>query len=120
MAKTDDSRETRVRRERNRLKSIFKNIDPNKKKTIESLIDQAAFIRVSLQDLEEELNVNGWTETYQNGENQCGVKKAAAADVYNSLSKQELAVLKVLVDLTPAAERKESKLAALMGGPQIR
>lgn len=121
MAKGEElSRRDRISKEKRRLRQIFKNIDPNKMKTIASLIDQAAFLKVSLEDLETEIDDNGWTEFYQNGENQRGVKKSAAMDVYYSLAKQQLAVLKLLVELTPPAERKDSKLAALMAGVQVR
>lgn len=104
---------TRVAREKARLFEIFKDLEPNKLKTCQALIDRAAFITVSLEDLEEQLNATGWVETYQNGENQSGMKKAAAADVHISLTKNLNAIVKQLLDLVPPAQ-KESRLAAMM------
>lgn len=92
---------------------IFKTIDRNKLSAVTSVIERLAFITVSLQDLEEELAENGWTEIYQNGENQCGVKKSAAADVHISLTKNLNALTKQLLDLVPPDQRK-SKLTELM------
>lgn len=88
-------------------------MDPNKLSTCQTLIDRAAFITVSLHDLEEQLNETGWIEPYQNGENQSGMKKAAAADVHISLTKNLNAIMKQLLDLVPPAQ-KESRLAAMM------
>lgn len=107
------TRATRIKREKNRLNRIFSDLEENKKKTCQALIDRAAFITVSLEDLEDQLNESGWTETYQNGDNQFGVKKAAAADVHISLTKNLNAIIKQLLDLVPPAQ-KSSRLAEMM------
>ena len=107
-------KQRRIKKERLRLTKIFADLDDNKKKTCIALIDRAAFITVSLQDLEEQLNETGWIETYQNGENQYGLKKAAAADVHISLTKNLNAIMKQLLDLVPPAQKK-GKLAEMMG-----
>jgi len=93
---------------------IFQDLDANKLAVCDALINRAAFITVSLQDLEEELSEYGWVEGYQNGENQHGLKKSAAADVHISLTKNLNAIIKQLLDLTPASVKK-SKLEELMG-----
>ena len=103
----------RIKREKARLTKIFKDLDENKKDTCRALIDRAAFITISLQDLEDQLNRTGWIETYQNGENQSGVKRAAAADVHISLTKNLNAIMKQLLELVPAAQKK-GKLAEMM------
>lgn len=107
------TKETRIKREKKRLQDIFKGLEKNKLNTCQALIDRAAFITISLQDLEEQLNVTGWVEFYQNGENQSGMKKSAAADVHISLTKNLNAIVRQLLDLVPP-EQKESRLAAMM------
>lgn len=107
-------KETRINKEVRRLKAVFRNLDTNKLKTVDSLIKRAAFITVNLEDLEEELNLTGWTETYTNGRNQEGVKKAAAAEAHISLTKNLTTIMKQLLDLVPPAKQAESKLAAMM------
>ena len=107
------TKETRIKRETKRLQDIFKGLEKNKLNTCQALIDRAAFITISLQDLEEQLNVTGWVEFYQNGENQSGMKKSAAADVHISLTKNLNAIVRQLLDLVPP-EQKESRLAAMM------
>lgn len=106
---------TRIAREKNRLLEIFADLDENKLRTCYALIDRAAYITISLQDLEEELNETGWVETYQNGENQTGRKKAAAADVHISLTKNLNAIMKQLLEFVPPAQ-KASRLQAMMNG----
>ena len=108
-----DKNTTRINREKKRLLEIFKDLEPNKLNTCQSLIDRAAFITISLEDLEEQLNETGWVERYQNGESQFGMKKAAAADVHISLTKNLNAIIKQLLDLVPPAQ-KASRLAAMM------
>lgn len=92
---------------------LFKDLEPNKLQTCRALIDRAAFITISLQDVEEQLNDIGFTEYYQNGENQSGWKKSAAADVHISLTKNLNTIIKQLLDLVPPAQ-KRSKLEELM------
>ena len=104
---------TRIKREKERLLEIFHGLDANKLKVCATLIDRAAFITVSLEDLEEELNANGWTETYTNGRNQEGVKKSSAAEAHISLTKNLNTIMKQLLDLVPPAQ-KASRLEALM------
>ena len=111
MAITD--KEKKIKKETKRLKKIFADLDANKLKTVDALIARAAFITISLQELEDELNEHGWVEEYQNGRNQCGLKKSAAAEVHISLTKNLNAIMKQLLDMVPPAQ-KESRLAAMM------
>ena len=114
MGKTKEkTKEERVKKEKNRLKALFKDLEPNKLKTCQALIDRAAFITVSLEDLEVQLNEVGFTEYYQNGDKQSGWKKSAAADVHISLTKNLNTIIKQLLELVPPAQKK-SKLEALM------
>lgn len=107
------SKESRIKKETRRLQKIFADLDENKLSAIRALMDRLAFITVNLQDLEEDLLRDGWVEEYQNGQNQCGMKKSAAADVHISLTKNLNALTKQLMDIVPAVQRK-SKLEELM------
>ena len=105
--------EERIAVERQRLMEVFAALDANKLRTAQGLIDRAAFITVSLEDLEKALNEKGFVEEYQNGENQRGLKKASEADIHISLTKNLNAIIKQLLELTPPAERA-SRLDAMM------
>ena len=107
-------KEKLVRKEIRRLKEVFKDLEPNKLETVDALIERAAYITVTLRELEAKLNREGWVEEYQNGRNQCGLKKSAHAEVHISLTKNLNAIMKQLLDLVPPAKQAESKLQALM------
>ena len=110
----EKTKEQRIAKEKRRLLKIFKDLEPNKLDTCKALIARAAFITVNLEDLEEQLNLTGWVEEYTNGANQSGLKKAAAADVHISLTKNLNAIIKQLLELVPPAQKK-SKLTEMMG-----
>jgi hypothetical protein len=103
----DIEKEKRIKREMTRLNSLLKNLDPKKKRAVSSLIKNAAFMAVTLEDLQEEINKNGVTEQYQNGANQYGVKKSSAVEVYNTMIKNHVQVMKQLTDLLPKEQPKE-------------
>lgn len=109
------SKEKRIKEERERLVALFEEADKNKLATVLPLIERAAFLRVSLEDLERKLNEEGWTEEYTNGQNQSGKKKSAEADAHISLTKNLTAITKQLLELVPP-EQKKGKLAEMFGG----
>lgn len=109
------AKEKKIKKETKRLMEVFKDLEPNKLKTVDALIARAAYITVSLQELEEQLNRDGWVEEYNNGRLQSGLKKSAAAEVHISLTKNLNAIMKQLLDLVPPAQ-KSSRLEELMGG----
>ena len=47
-------KEKRIKREENRIKKIFREVEENRKRTVEGLIKRAAFMRVSLEEFETE------------------------------------------------------------------
>jgi sugar-specific transcriptional regulator TrmB len=97
---------TRIKKEVSRLNSLFRQLDKKKKKAVDSLIKNAAFMAVTLEDLQNEINENGVTEKYQNGANQFGMKKSSAVEVYNTMIKNHVQVMKQLTDLLPKEENK--------------
>lgn len=102
-----------IEKEKKRLKTLFKNLDENKKKLVTPLIEKAAFMSIELDGLEQIIIKKGWTEEYQNGQNQKGIKKSSAGENYIALSKNYTAIIKQLTDLVPTAKRKDSKLEEL-------
>lgn len=111
--KKELTKEEKTKKEKTRLRGIFKELDENKKKLVTPLIEKAAFMSVELDILQEQIEQEGWTSEYKNGENQYGTKKSPEAETYIALSKNYAAVIKQLTELVPAAARKKSKLMAL-------
>lgn len=94
----------RIEKEKRRLSSIFTKIDPKSKKAIQSLIENAAFMAITLQDLQESMNKDGVISKYQNGENQWGTKKSPEVEIYNTMVKNHAAIIKQLTELLPKKE----------------
>ena len=88
-------------KELSKLKKIFKDIEPDKQRTVEKLISNAAFMAESLDELQKIIREKGFVEEYQNGANQYGVKKCSEVDIYNTMIKNYSSVIKQLLDLLP-------------------
>lgn len=93
----------RVNAEVDRLWKLLDGIDDNKRGMAKRLVENSAFMAVTLSDLQETITRDGVTEKYQNGSNQYGIKKSAAVEVYNTLIKNFTVVNKQLIDLAPEA-----------------
>lgn len=89
--KKDLTKEEKIKREFSRLKRIFKDLDKNKLQTVESLIKNAAFMAVSLEELQEIINEEGYTVEYQNGANQSGTKQSDAVKTHIAMTKNHAA-----------------------------
>lgn len=111
--KKELTKEQKIKKEIARLKRVFKDLDKNKLQTVESLIKNAAFMAVSLEELQEIINAEGYVVEYQNGENQKGTKQSDAVKTYIAMTKNHAAIIKQLTDLVPPEKKKESKLQAL-------
>lgn len=69
------------------------------------LLQNAAFMKVTLEDLQEKINAEGVTDEYQNGANQKGIKQSATLQSYNSLIKNYASVMKSLSQLLPPEKK---------------
>lgn len=94
-------REKRIDTERKRLNTLFKNIDKRKKNVVQGLVERAAFMRVSLSDLEDDINENGFIEMFSQGSQDPYQRKRPAADQYNTMITAYAKVVKQLSDLLP-------------------
>lgn len=90
-----------ISKEIKKLKKLFKGIGKNKINVVMSLIQNAAFMSVTLQDLQMTINRDGAVSTYKNGENQWGTKKSPEVDIYNTMIKNHTAIIRQLTDLLP-------------------
>jgi hypothetical protein len=103
------SKDKRIKKEIARLKKLFKNIPKDTMNSVIALINNAAFMTVTLEDLQETINSQGPVSEYQNGENQWGTKKSPEVEIYNTMVKNLASVIKQLTDLIPAGAPPPSK-----------
>jgi hypothetical protein len=101
MTSKELSKDDRIRKEFNRLKRIFKTLPKDQLTSVQSLMKNAAFMAVTLEDLQQAINENGVISEYKNGENQFGTKKSPEVDVYNTMIKNYSSVVKQLCDFLP-------------------
>ncbi len=109
MLLTDLTKNKRISREITRLKKLFKNIPKDTVNAILTLIKNAAFMTVTLEDLQETINREGVVSEYKNGENQFGTKKSPEVEIYNTMIKNLSSVIKQLTDLIPEGEKPKPK-----------
>lgn len=103
----------RISREFTKLKALYSELPENKKKLMMPLIQNASFMKVTLEDLQATINQEGATDEYQNGANQFGRKQSANIQAYNSLIKNYNAVIDKLDKMLPP-DVKKSKLDELI------
>ena len=97
----------RIKREENRLKKIYKDIETKKKDTVQGLIQRAAYMRVTLDDFEIDLDDNGFTEPFSQGDQDPYDRKRPVADLYNTMNTSYQKIIKQLTDLLPKEAHKE-------------
>ena len=62
------TKENRIQEEKERLDAVYENISDKKKKVINGLIERAAYMRVTLEDYEKDLDDNGYVEQFSHSE----------------------------------------------------
>lgn len=95
------AKDLEIKKEIKKINILFKDLDKNVKRTVESLIQNAAYMAVTLKELQETLNTNGLISEYQNGENQWGTKKSPEVEIYNTMVKNYISAMKAINDFLP-------------------
>lgn len=93
-------KEKRIEREVKRLKNIFDNASDEKKKAAEGIIDEVAFMRITLQDLKAVINENGTTELMPQGEYSIR-RQTPEVQTYNTMIQRYNTAYKELFNLLP-------------------
>lgn len=97
-------KDRQIKKEISKLKRIFKDIAPNKKTLCEKLIQNAAFMAVTLEELQEQINEEGSVIKSINGNGFETVQEAPASKAYNTMINRYTSVIKQLQDLLPDAK----------------
>ena len=109
----------RIAAEERRLAKIFKDIDKKRKATTGGLIQRAAFMRVSLEDLETDLNENGFTEEFSQGDQEPYQRERPAAKIYNTMNTSYQKIIRQLTDLLPKAGQTAVARPETEGGDEF-
>ncbi len=104
----------RIKKEVEFLENLFAGVDDEAKKTlINSLIEEAAFLKVACIQAKEELKKEGLTTETKNA-SQKFVKAHPSATIYEKYSRQYTSIIHTLIEYLPPKEKvKVDRLAAL-------
>lgn len=94
-------REEKIKIEIRKLNKVIKNLPKEKKILCKPLIDNIAFNVIQTEELRELIKRDGYYETYQNGENQTGIKKSVASDLLVQIQKNYSMLLGRLEEIIP-------------------
>lgn len=100
--KKELSKVDRISKEKRRLKKTFKDIEENKRKVVEGLLDDSAFMRVTLIDIKN-ICKSGTTDELQQGEYTI-IREHPNVKVYNTMVQRYTTMIKQLSNLLPPDE----------------
>lgn len=103
-------KETRIKQVLKRLEALCDGLPDKKRAVALPLVKQAAFMQITLEDLQAEILAEGCVEEYQNGKNQAGMKATAALQAYNATVKNFAGI----------CERLDRILPENIGGSKLR
>lgn len=104
----------RIKKEIDFLEKMFAGVDDENKKTlINSLVEEAAFLKIACCQAKEELKREGITTETVNA-SQKFVKAHPSTQIYEKYSRQYTAIIHSLIEYLPPKEKeKVNRLAAL-------
>lgn len=98
----------RIETELSRLTRIFEKIPKDNFDTLEGVIEEAANIRVTMQDMRQELDATGWVEFFQQSKDVDPYERTRPlANQYNSMNKNYQNLIKMLKDSLPKEQIEE-------------
>jgi hypothetical protein len=109
----------RIKKEERRLRRIYKKIDKDNKAIIDGLIQRAAYMRVTLEDWEDDIDENGYVEMFTQSEKTDPYERERpVARLYNTMNKNYQSIIKQLSDLVPKQEtpQKDDGFDAFVSG----
>ena len=90
-------KQKRIKKELSKLKKVYKDIPKDKMIIVDGLINRAAFMRISLEDMELDIHKDGFVEMFSQSETQTPYEKERpVARLYNSMNKNYQSIIKEL------------------------
>jgi hypothetical protein len=103
----DIDKDKRISKEEKRLRQIYKDIAKENKAIIDGLIQRAAYMRVTLEIMEGDLDSKGYVELFtQSEKTEPYERERPVARLYNTMNKNYQSIIKQLSDLVPKVEKK--------------
>ena len=100
--KTEMTKAERISTEEARLRKNYKEIKRDRAAIVDGLIRRAAYMRITLEDMEIDLDTGGFYELFSQSENQEPYERERpVARQYQSMNKNYQSIIKQLSDLLP-------------------
>ena len=100
--KKELTKQERINKEEARLVKIYQDISKSNKAINEGLIQRAAYMRVTLEDYEKDLDTKGYIELFTQSEKTDPYERERpVARLYNTMNKNYQSIIKQLGDLLP-------------------
>ena len=110
---TPEEKAKKIENELTRLRKVFADIPEDKQRIADGLMQEAAFMRVTLEETREIIDREGVIERFEQGA-QKFLREHPATKVYASLINRYSAVVKQLIDLLPDGEKSKDEADELM------
>lgn len=98
------TKENRIKKELKRISEFFKDIPDNQREIVAPLLQNSAFMKVTMEDMQKIINAEGVEDKYRNGNAQYGTKPSAIVQAYNSMLKNYTTVTTKLLSLIPKTD----------------
>jgi hypothetical protein len=95
-----EEREKIIKKEITRLKKIFSDVSEVKRKSLESLIEESAFMKITLIGLKDTINLEGPIDEMPQGDYSI-LRQHPAVQMYNSMIQRYTTVQKELIAILP-------------------
>jgi hypothetical protein len=97
----------RISQEEKRLRESYNALADDKMNVVDGLIRRASYMRVALEDYEEDLVLNGSIEPFtQSEKTEPYDRERPVIRLYNAMNKNYQSIIKQLSDLLPKIEKK--------------
>ncbi len=101
-----EEKKKKIKKQQNKFKNLFKQLDKDTLELVQNLINELAFMSVTLEDNRKHIEEYGVKELYMNGKGQFGYKESVESKNYNVMIKNYANIVKQLVDFLPKEEKK--------------
>jgi seryl-tRNA(Sec) selenium transferase len=111
----EKEKEELILKDLRKLRRIFKNLDKDRKVVAEKLCKKAAFMDVTLDEMQSQIVAEGYVVEAVNGNGFTVQMDHPAMKTYNTMIKNYTTVMKQLADLLPEGAEEADELLAYVG-----
>ena len=106
--KKEITKDSRIKAEELRLRKIYENVDEDNKAIIDGIINRAAYMRITLEDWEKDIDEKGYMELFTQSEKTPPYERERPViRLYNTMNKNYQSIINQLSNLVPKYEPEE-------------